>query len=66
MTYAVHKFRSTIGKARAIQHNECVLLAYSGGLSSGSMVELVKQGLQSTDSLKMKMIFKPTLLHIDG
>lgn len=66
MKYAVHKFRSTIGKARAIKHNDNVLLAYSGGLSSGSMVHLVKQGLEGSDSLKMKMIFKPTMFHIDG
>ena len=66
MKYAVHKFRSTIGKAHALKHNEHVLLAYSGGLSSGSMVHLVKQGLDSSDTNKMKMVFKPTLLHIDG
>lgn len=66
MKYAVHKFRSTIGKARAIKPNEKVLLAYSGGLSSGSMVELVKQGLQDSGPQKMKLVFKPTLFHIDG
>lgn len=66
MKYAVHKFRSTIGKARAIKPNENVLLAYSGGLSSGCMVELVKQGLQDSSTQKMKLVFKPTLFHIDG
>lgn len=66
MKYAVHKFRSTIGKARAVKPNENVLLAYSGGLSSGSMVKLVQQGLQDSGSQKMKMVFKPTLFHIDG
>lgn len=65
MKYAVHKFRSTLGKARALQHNEHVLLAYSGGLSSGSMIHLIKQGLEASDSNKMKLVIKPSLLHID-
>jgi tRNA(Ile)-lysidine synthase TilS/MesJ len=66
MKYAVHKFRSTIGKAHALKHNEHVLLAYSGGLSSGSMVKLMKEGLDFSESKKIKMVFKPTLVHIDG
>ncbi|XP_046441689.1 cytoplasmic tRNA 2-thiolation protein 2-B-like isoform X2 [Daphnia pulex] len=65
MKYAVHKFRSTIGKAHALKHNEHVLLAYSGGLSSGSMVKLIKEGLDLSESKKIKMVFKPTLVHID-
>ena len=67
MKYAIHKFRSTIGKARAIKPRENVLLAYSGGLSSGSMVEMVRKGLHDAGALnKNLLIFKPTLLYIDG
>lgn len=31
MKYAVHKFRSTIGKAQSVKPNDKILLAYSGG-----------------------------------
>lgn len=64
MKYASHKFRSTLGKARAVKPNEMVLLAYSGGLSSGTMVRLVCQGQE--DLAKKKLVFKPALLYIDG
>lgn len=63
MKYASHKFRSTLGKARAVKPNEMVLLAYSGGLSSGTMVRLVCQGQE--DLAKKKLVFKPALLYID-
>ena len=59
MKYAIHKFRSTIGKARAVKPNENVLLAYSGGLSSGSMVEMVRKGLHDAGTLNRNLlIFK--------
>jgi cytoplasmic tRNA 2-thiolation protein 2 len=65
MSYAIHKFRSTLGKFRAVRPNELVLLAYSGGLSSGSMVKLVHQGLEEAGAQK-RMVFKPSVLYIDG
>ena len=65
MKYASHKFRSTLGKARAVKVNEMVLLAYSGGLSSGAMVRLVCQA-QDEGLAQKKLVFKPSLLYIDG
>jgi len=65
MKYASHKFRSTLGKAKAVGVNEMVLLAYSGGLSSGAMVQLVCQG-QEENRAQKKLVFKPSLLYIDG
>merc|ERR550534_946841 len=64
MKYASHKFRSTLGKAKAVGVNEMVLLAYSGGLSSGAMVQLVCQG-QEENRAQKKLVFKPSLLYID-
>ena len=67
MKYANHKFRATLGKARAVKPNEAVLVAYSGGLSSGAMVKLIQQGLEEAKgSSQKKLVFKPSLLYIDG
>lgn len=66
LKYAIHKFRSTIGKARMVKPNESVVLAFSGGLSSSCMIQLVKQGLEVSQSHNMRMIFKPILLYIEG
>lgn len=65
MAYACHKFRSTIGKYRAARPKDLILLAYSGGLSSGSMLKLVCDGIEEA-GLQKRMVFKPTVLYIDG
>lgn len=65
MKYAVHKFRATLGKAHAIKHNDFILLAYSGGLSSGTMIKLFKESLGDMEQ-KFRMGFTPSLIYIDG
>lgn len=65
MKYAVHKFRATMGKAHAIKHNDMILLAYSGGLSSGTMIKLIQESLGDMEQ-KSKMVFKPSVIYIDG
>ncbi|XP_012590427.1 PREDICTED: cytoplasmic tRNA 2-thiolation protein 2, partial [Condylura cristata] len=59
-----HKFRAVLGKSRVVFPGEKVLLAWSGGPSSSSMVWQVFQGL-SPDSAK-RLRFVPGVVHIDG
>ncbi|XP_078384995.1 cytoplasmic tRNA 2-thiolation protein 2-A-like [Oculina patagonica] len=63
MAYFTHKFRATIGKARAIRAGEKVLLAFSGGPSSSSMLHLVCEGLSGTAPKKLR--FEPGVAFID-
>lgn len=65
MMYASHKFRSTLGKFKAVRPGEQVLVAYSGGLSSGSMLKFIKQGIEDAGAQK-RLLFKPSVLFIDG
>uniref|UniRef100_A0A8B9Z6X6 Cytoplasmic tRNA 2-thiolation protein 2 n=1 Tax=Bos mutus grunniens TaxID=30521 RepID=A0A8B9Z6X6_BOSMU len=59
----VHKFRAMLGKSRLIFPGEKVLLAWSGGPSSSSMVWQVLEGL-SRDSAK-RLRFVPGVVYID-
>ncbi|XP_042558138.1 cytoplasmic tRNA 2-thiolation protein 2 [Dipodomys spectabilis] len=59
----VHKFRAMLGKNRLIFPGEKVLLAWSGGPSSGSMVWQVLEGL-SQDSAK-RLRFVPGVIFVD-
>ncbi|XP_020029138.2 cytoplasmic tRNA 2-thiolation protein 2 isoform X1 [Castor canadensis] len=59
----VHKFRAMLGKNRLIFPGEKVLLAWSGGPSSSSMVWQVLEGL-SQDSAK-KLRFVPGVIFVD-
>ncbi|XP_008838763.1 cytoplasmic tRNA 2-thiolation protein 2 isoform X1 [Nannospalax galili] len=61
--FYVHKFRAMLGKNRLIFPGEKVLLAWSGGPSSSSMVWQVLEGL-SQDSAK-RLRFVPGIIHID-
>nr|XP_020138377.1 cytoplasmic tRNA 2-thiolation protein 2-like [Microcebus murinus] len=61
--FYVHKFRAMLGKNRLIFPGEKVLLAWSGGPSSSSMVWQVLEGL-SQDSAK-RLRFVPGVIHID-
>lgn len=63
MTYFVHKFRATIGKARVIRHEDKVLLAVSGGPCSLAMLRLVCEGLSGKTAKKFR--FRPGVLFID-
>ncbi|KAK3085328.1 hypothetical protein FSP39_001545 [Pinctada imbricata] len=63
MVYVTHKFRAAIGKSKLIRDGENVLVAYSGGQSSGCMLHLIKEGLSERAHKKLR--FKPSLLFID-
>ena len=63
LAYFTHKFRATIGKARAIRAGEKVLLAFSGGLSSSAMLHLVSEGLSPRSPRKLR--FDPGIVFID-
>uniref|UniRef100_A0A2K5F2S7 Cytoplasmic tRNA 2-thiolation protein 2 n=1 Tax=Aotus nancymaae TaxID=37293 RepID=A0A2K5F2S7_AOTNA len=62
--FYIHKFRAMLGKNRLIFPGEKVLLAWSGGPSSSSMVWQVLEGL-SQDSAK-RLRFVPGVIFIDG
>jgi cytoplasmic tRNA 2-thiolation protein 2 len=61
--YFIHKFRSVLGKSRAIQYGEKVLIAVSGGASSTAMLHLIRAGLSPTARRKLQL--KPLLVFID-
>ncbi|XP_003735400.2 cytoplasmic tRNA 2-thiolation protein 2 isoform X2 [Callithrix jacchus] len=61
--FYIHKFRAMLGKNRLIFPGEKVLLAWSGGPSSSSMVRQVLEGL-SQDSAK-RLRFVPGVIFID-
>ncbi|XP_036780127.2 cytoplasmic tRNA 2-thiolation protein 2 isoform X3 [Manis pentadactyla] len=61
--FYVHKFRAVLGKNRLIFPGEKVLLAWSGGPSSSSMVWQVLEGL-SQDSAK-RLRFVPGVVYVD-
>uniref|UniRef100_A0A667HKM4 Cytoplasmic tRNA 2-thiolation protein 2 n=1 Tax=Lynx canadensis TaxID=61383 RepID=A0A667HKM4_LYNCA len=61
--FYVHKFRAVLGKNRLIFPGEKVLLAWSGGPSSSSMVWQVLEGL-SRDSAK-RLRFVPGVIYVD-
>ena len=63
LAYFTHKFRATIGKARAIRVGERVLLGFSGGPSSRAMLHLVCEGLSSAAPKKLR--FEPGIAFID-
>ncbi|KAH0619686.1 hypothetical protein JD844_000597 [Phrynosoma platyrhinos] len=61
--YFIHKFRATLGKNRCIYPGEKVLLAFSGGPASSSMVRQVQEGLSQEAAKKLR--FKPGIIFID-
>ncbi|XP_057566700.1 cytoplasmic tRNA 2-thiolation protein 2 isoform X3 [Hippopotamus amphibius kiboko] len=61
--FYIHKFRAMLGKNRLIFPGEKVLLAWSGGPSSSSMVWQVLEGL-SRDSAK-RLRFVPGVVYVD-
>ncbi|XP_062519879.1 cytoplasmic tRNA 2-thiolation protein 2-A-like [Corticium candelabrum] len=61
--YFVHKFRAVLGKARAIQYGEKVLIALSGGPSSSAMLQLVRDGLSAGARRKLKI--EPSAVFVD-
>ncbi|XP_048371161.1 cytoplasmic tRNA 2-thiolation protein 2 isoform X2 [Sphaerodactylus townsendi] len=61
--YFVHKFRAILGKNRCIFPGEKVLLAFSGGPASSSMVRQVQEGLSQEAAKKLR--FKPGIIFVD-
>ncbi|XP_028595798.2 cytoplasmic tRNA 2-thiolation protein 2 isoform X1 [Podarcis muralis] len=61
--YFVHKFRAMLGKNRCIYPGEKVLLAFSGGPASSSMVRQVQEGLSREAAKKLR--FKPGIIYVD-
>jgi len=62
LTAVHHKFRSTLGKNKAMRPGDLVCVAYSGGTASTSLVHLLKTGIESDHK---KLLFKPIVLHVD-
>ncbi|XP_070617909.1 cytoplasmic tRNA 2-thiolation protein 2 isoform X2 [Erythrolamprus reginae] len=61
--YFIHKFRAMLGKNRCIYPGEKVLLAFSGGPASSSMLRQVQEGLNREAAKKLR--FKPGIIYID-
>ncbi|XP_068941664.1 cytoplasmic tRNA 2-thiolation protein 2 [Petaurus breviceps papuanus] len=61
--YYIHKFRAMLGKNRLIFPGEKVLLAWSGGPSSSSMIWQVQEGLSRESAKRLR--FVPGVVHID-
>jgi len=62
LTSVHHKFRSTLGKNKAMRPGDLVCVSYSGGTASTSLVHLLKTGIESDQK---KLLFKPSVLHVD-
>jgi len=63
LSYATHKFRSAFGKSRQVRDGEKVLLAYSGGNCSSSLLHLSLEGKSPRAPKKLR--FSPSLIYID-
>lgn len=57
------KIRSTIGKSNLLRNNDAILVAYSGGMSSSVLLDLLKKSMES--ELRREQKFRPSILHID-
>jgi len=62
LTAVHHKFRSTLGKHKAMKPGDSVCVAYSGGSSSSALVHLLKTGVESDHK---KLLFSPNILYVD-
>lgn len=60
LSYAVHKFRSAIGKSKVIVPKDHVLVAYSGGPASSALLHFIRQGMNEG-----KLRFTVSVIHID-
>lgn len=59
-----HKFRATVAKSQALRQGETVLMAYSGGVSSGAMLSLVAEGVREGTAKKLR--FRPgAIVYVD-
>ncbi|KAL8574603.1 hypothetical protein ACOMHN_061603 [Nucella lapillus] len=60
LKYAVHKFRSAIGKSKVIVPKDHVLVAYTGGPASSALLHFMRQGINEG-----KLRFTVSVIHID-
>jgi len=63
LAYAVHKFRSAIGKSRLFQDGDKVMLAYSGGACSSALLHFCIEGKAPRAPKKLRFI--PSVVYID-
>ena len=61
--YFVHKFRASLGKSRLFLNEERVLLAFSGGINSASLLSMVQRGL--CESSHKRLQFSIDVIFID-
>ena len=61
--YYVHKFRAALGKSRLFLNEEKVILSYSGGINSTSLLDMVQRGVN--ESTHKKLQFSVDVIFID-
>ena len=61
--YYVHKFRAALGKSRLFLNEEKVLLSYSGGVNSTSLLDMVQRG--ASQSTHKKLQFSVNVIFFD-
>ena len=62
--YCSHKFRATIGKSKAIHTGDRVLIAFSGGINSSAIIDMITDGLNEVQHKRLRFI--PSIVYIDG
>jgi len=64
LTNCNHKFRSTLGKNKAIRPNDRILVPFSGGQGSLAVLKLIRNSLEDENNPK-KVSYIPHVLIID-
>ena len=64
LTNCNHKFRSTLGKNKAIKPNDRILVAFSGGQGSLAILKLIRNSLEDENNPK-KINYTPNIFIID-
>lgn len=64
LTNCNHKFRSTLGKNKAIRPNDRIMVAFSGSHGSLAVLKLIRNSLQDENNPK-KVAYFPTIFIID-
>lgn len=63
LSYATHKFRSTLGKSKIVKANDRVLVAVSGCQSSSALIHLVYEAI--SESAHKRLRFTPGICIVD-
>ena len=61
--YYVHKFRAALGRSRLFLNEERVLLSYSGGVNSTSLLDMVLRGV--SEATHKKLQFSVDVIFVD-